>query len=771
MADLSKTVGSIRFGSYELALDCEELRKDGYRLRLTGQAIQVLVVLVNNPGKLVTREELQQKLWPGASYGDFEHGLNAAVNRLRETLGDSATDPKYVETIPRRGYRFIAPVNGRTNVASRIDAETEPAIGTGATVTAHNRGSRLKKYAVLAGALLAAAAGVVVGSRWQAPRLLDEGEMILVADFVNTTGDPIFDETMKQALVVDLGQSTHLNIFPDLKVRQTLQLMGHGSDERITREVGREISLRNGIRAILKGSIAKLGNRYVITLDAENASTGSSLATEEVQARTKEEVLDSLHRAASRLRRKLGESLTSLQKYDKPLSEVTTPSLEALKAFSLGEAKQKAGQMVAIALYQRAIDLDPNFAIAYARLGTMYGNTGQSELSEQNRKKAFELRDHASEREKLYIMSHYYADSGQLEEGIATYEVYKQTYPRDAAPYNNLSAIYIELGRFEYALEDSRKALELEPDSMSGYVVMSSAYAALDRLDEAKAAVNEGLKRSPDSKLMHAILAAIAREQNDPDTMENELKAAANGGAEGELNALELRAGLAADHGKVREARELTTRAAGNARRMGLKEAAADYETEEALWEATIGFKSQPRAAVHRALGESRSPNIALDAAVTLARLGDEDRALKLADDVAKQRPFDTIVQHVLIPEVKAVVEINRNRPAKAIDLLDGAMGYERANTRVLYGRGLAYLRDKRPAEAAQAFQRILDLKTLGYDSVSAIARLGLARAYAQQGDAPKARTAYKDFLTLWKDADPDISILKEAKAEYAKLQ
>jgi tetratricopeptide (TPR) repeat protein len=408
---------------------------------------------------------------------------------------------------------------------------------------------------------------------------------------------------------------------------------------------------------------------------------------------------------------------------------------------------------------------------AYARLGTIYQGLGQSQIAEQNREKAFDLRDHTSEREKLYIMSHYYADSGQLDKGIETYEVYKQTYPHDSIPYNNLADINNVLGQFEDALENARHTVELSPDSLTGYTQIAIAYAGLNRLEEAKSAVNEALKQAPNNLSMHALLSGIAWNQDDLATMENELKVVANGGAIGEFMALADRAVLARNYGKAREARELTKRVEDNARRMGLKEAAASLESQKSIWEAAVGFQSEARASVNRALRESRSPIVALYAATTLAMLGHEARAMKLVSDVAMQRPFDTMVQYVHVPLVKAAVELKKNQPAKAIDLLDGAMAYGRTDTRVLYARGLAYLRDNKPAEAALAFQRTLDQKLLSPEPMLGIARLGLARACAQQGDRERARIEYQNFLARWKDADPDIPLLKEAKAEYSRLQ
>jgi serine/threonine protein kinase/tetratricopeptide (TPR) repeat protein len=385
--------------------------------------------------------------------------------------------------------------------------------------------------------------------------VMTERDAILVTDFVNTTADPVFDGALKKALAVDLEQSPYLNVFPEQKVRQTLQFMGRTPDERITGDVGREICQRVGIKAMLNGSIANMGREYVITLDAVNAGTGESLAREEVQATNKESVLNSLHAAGSSLRKKLGESLVSVQKYDKPLSEATTSSLEALKAFSLGDMKhQSFDELAALPLYQHAVELDPNFAMAYARLGTVYNNLGQSELSETNRQKAFELRDRASEHEKLYIMSHFYVDSGQLDKGITALELYKQTYPRDSTPYNNIAAVYIQMGQFENALENARQAVQLDPDSASGYSNAGFAYAGLNRLDEAKATFNEALQHKAGAALAHSSLAMIAWLQGDQATMERELDLMRND-PQSDFTETGMRSAMAAYGGQIKAGR------------------------------------------------------------------------------------------------------------------------------------------------------------------------------------------------------------------------
>jgi eukaryotic-like serine/threonine-protein kinase len=640
------------------------------------------------------------------------------------------------------------------------------------TATSQRRSRNLWNYAVM-GLVVVALVGLAMTFLARRSRaVMSERDAILVTDFVNTTADPVVDGTLKKALAVDLEQSPYLNVFPEQKVRQTLQFMGRGQEDRITSDVGREICQRDGIKAMLNGSIATLGKQYVITLEAVNSVTGEALAREEVQATKKEEVLNSLHEAGSKLRKKLGESLGSVQKYDKPLSEATTSSLEALKAFSLGDAKHLAGdELLALPLYQRAVELDPNFAMAYARLGAVYGNLGQNELSEQHREKAFELRDRASEHEKLYIMSHYYADSGQLDKGITALELYKQTYPRDSIAHNNLAAIYVQLGQYENALDNARRAVELDPDNTSGYINLAAAYAALNRVDEAKTTLNQAIQRNVSGSNIYLLLAYLAYAQNDPTGMEKALQQA-NQGAAGDLIVVNARASVAACQGEWRKAREFGQKWRDTANRLGLKEVSANEYTQEGMFEMLYVNKPRALEDVGEALKQSHSPPVVINAATVLALAGEDARAQKLMADLAKQRPHDTLVQFVSVPLVKAQIELNHGNAAKAIDLLDSALVYGRTNTAVSYILGNAYLKAGRGNDAAQTFQRLLDFKNIySTDPLINLAQLGMARAYALQGDKARSRVAYQDFFAKWKAADPDLPLLRQAKADYAKVQ
>jgi tetratricopeptide (TPR) repeat protein len=633
---------------------------------------------------------------------------------------------------------------------------------------------KLPGWLVPALVVVLVAAGVVF-ALLRRGHALTEKDSILITDFVNTTADPVFDGTLKKALAVDLGQSPYLNVFPDQKIRQTLQFMGRGPADRITADVGREICLRDGIKAMLTGSIDSIGGQYAITLEATNTSTGESLGRQQIQAERKEDVLNAMHRAASKLRGQLGESLAMVQKYDMPLSQATTSSLEALKTLSLGDSKHNAGdELGALPIYQHAIELDPNFAMAYARLGTVYSNLQQTEMSEKNRQKAFELRDRASEREKLYIMSHYYADSGQLDKGITALELYRQTYPRDAIPYNNLAVIYSQLGQFDNALENAKRSMELDPDMVSGYENTAQAYVGLNRLEEARATLNAGLQRRPSSWTFHIGLAALNWMQGKEAEMEKELSAA-SAAPDGDLAVMGLRARLACASGQIRQAHDLARRAQDAFDRKGLK-GRADIEAQLAVVDALVGRRDSAISEAEEALRLSQTFNVKWNAAMALAASGRIPKALSLADEIQRERPNDTIAQNVAVPTIRAVAFLSPANPSKAdpartIDLENTASLYGRANPGVQFTRGKAYFLTGRLSEAQQDFQKVLDSKIQGPDAILAVAQVQLARVYQKQGDLAQARIAYQNFLTAWKDADPDVPLLKEAKAEYVKLQ
>jgi tetratricopeptide (TPR) repeat protein len=552
--------------------------------------------------------------------------------------------------------------------------------------------------------------------------------------------------------------------------------MGRRPDDRITTDVGREICLRDGIKAMLNGSIDSVGGQYVVTLEATNASSGDSLGRQQAQAERKEDVLNALHSAATKLRGQLGESLGMVQKYDMSLSMATTSSLDALRALSLGDNKHNMGDdLAALPDYQRAVEIDPNFAMAYARLGTVYSNLGQTQLSEQNRQKAFELRDRASEREKLYIMSHYYSDSGQLEKGITAYELYCQTYPRDSTPFTNLAEIYNRLGQFDKGLATAKRALEIDPDMLNAYGNIAMAYAGLNRTEEARATLNAALQHKGNTSNYHTFLASLDWAEGKDADMEKELQAASST-PDGALSVVGFRANLATTRGEIRKARDFSHQAEEALDRLHLV-GRADIEAQLASSEALVGNRAEAIRLSEEALKLSRSLSVLGSAGITFAILREDQKALAMADEIQRNHPNDTFAINMTVPSIRAIAALRpanpaKADPAKAIDYLNTAALYAPASDGVIYGRGLAYELAGRYAEAEQDLQKALSFKLhQGPDIVFPLAQLELGRVYQKQGDAPKARIAYQNFLAAWKDADPDLPLLREAKAEYAKLQ
>ena len=622
---------------------------------------------------------------------------------------------------------------------------------------------------VTAAMALAAIIGGVVW-RTQAHRLTEK-DTVVVTDFVNSTGDPIFDGTLKKALAVDLGQSPYLNVFPEQRVRQTLQFMGRPPEQRITPEVAREICQREGLRAMISGSIASLGSQYVITLDASNAASGDTLAEMQAQAGSKEQVLAALGTASSGLREKLGESLSSVQKYDKPLPDATTSSLEALKVFSLADAKHFAGEgLEAIPLYKRAVELDPQFALAYARLAADYSNVGQIEAAEAYNRKAFDLRNRASERERLYITGHYYTDGGQIEKGIDAYELYKQSYPRDSIPYNNLAVIYFTLGQFEHALENARQALQIDPTSASNYENVATSLMALNRMPEARQVLNQALQRNMGASSAHLHLAQIALSEHDLATMQREEQLAGNS-PQGQAQMLAMQARLAVAGGQLRKAQELAGEFGGVVDRLGFSQNRADMLTFLAAFEAFYGYPESARQRAKAALEVSSSPEILANAAAALAIAGDGNRALQLIKEAEQQRPQDVLLTRVRLPLSKAWVLMERGRASEAVQVMEPAKPYDDGDSAALVTRGWAYLESGQAQPAVQEFAKAMRLATLMPDDPNfVLARIGLARAYAAAGDKEKARQEYDRLLETWKDADAGVPKIEQVKREREKL-
>jgi serine/threonine protein kinase len=610
---------------------------------------------------------------------------------------------------------------------------------------------------------------------------LTEKDTVVLADFDNKTGDPVFDDTLKQALAVDLGQSPFLNILSDLKVAATLRLMGRSPDQPATGEVARELCQRVGSKAMLAGSISALGNNYVIGLNAINCVTGDALVKHQVEARGKEEVLKALGNAAADMRGELGESLASVQRFATPIEEATTSSLEALKAYSAGRRTwRERGDAAAIPFYKQAIELDSNFPLAHAAAAVSYSNLGQATPASENATIAYQFRDRVSQREKYRIEAlYYFVVTGELEKSTQLYELWRQTYPRDGVPAGNLGFIHMWLGQWEKALPPEEDALRLEPTAV-GYAAVAQIKLVLDGAEQALTTLAQATASKIDSYLVRLARYQVAFFRGDQQTMQQQLDwAAGRSGEEDWL--LSAQSDTGAYFGQLGKARDFSQRAIESAKRADAKETAALWQVNAALREAEFGNLGSARQNALAALALAPAPgrDIRSVAALALARAGEAAQAQKLADGLDKDFPQNTVVQGYWLPSIRAAIELNAKYGAKAAEILKTASPYELGQCQPfqlgmmypIYLRGQAYLLARQGKEAAAEFQRISDNRAIVLNfPLGALAHLGLARAYAMQGDTAKARAAYQDFLTLWNDADPDIPILKEAKAEYANL-
>jgi Flp pilus assembly protein TadD len=621
--------------------------------------------------------------------------------------------------------------------------------------------------------LIAAAASVYFFDR-PAPKLTEK-DTIVLADFTNITGDPVFDGTLRQGLSAQLEQSPFLSLISDQRISQTLALMSQPKDSRLTRALGREVCQRTASAAMIEGSVASLGNQYVLGLSAINCQNGDILAQEQVTANGKESVIKALGEAATKLRQSLGESLASVQKYDVPLADVTTPSLEALHAYSVGRQSANEGDWSgAASSYQRAISLDSNFAMAYVKLGLMYYNLNESSGAANSIRRAYELRWRTSEREQLAISAYYDGSvTGNLERACTADELWTRTYPHDAEPLIDLTANYVQLGKFEKSVEAGRKAVKLDPANTVIYSNLANGYMKLDHLSETRRTLREQEVHTPGSHRAHIILYFSDFLEHDLAGMDHE--AAGLVGKPGwDDYILYLESYTAEYGGEFVKARELARRATDSAQRAEQKETAALYQADAAVKEALVGYGALAKQGALTALALATGREVEGISAIALGLAGDFAQATRLAGDLGRRFPEDTIVQFRYLPAIRAAVAIRSSRAGNAVEALAAATPYEMGAPYSLYPaylRGEAYLAESQGVAATLEFQKILDHPgVVANDPIGALAHLGLGRAYALAGDNAKAKTAYQDFLTLWKNADPDIPILIQAKAEYAKL-
>jgi Tfp pilus assembly protein PilF len=691
----------------------------------------------------------------------------------------------------------LAPASAQSSRPAILEsAQGETSAASAVSGQAISRSGRAKLVWILAAIAIVAAGASGLYYRSHRSKPLTDKDTIILGDFANNTGDPVFDDTLKTALSVSLNQSPFLNVLSDSKVAATLKLMTRPRDTKLTPEVAREVCQRSGSKAYLAGSIAGLGSQFVLELKAVNCQNEDLLAQEQVTAASKEKVLDALGEAASKLRGELGESLATVQRFDVPLEQATTSSLEALKAYSLGnKARNERGAAAALPYHQRAIELDPNFAMGYRAVAGDYSSLGELGRASEYSTKAFQLRDHASEREKLRITASYYQDvTGEMEKAAQTYQEEIESYPRQWQVYGDLGVIVSALGQYEKAVETTKQSLRISPDGLSLYGNLANFILALQRLDEARQTIHEAQARKSDDLALHNALYALAFIADDSAAMAEQLQWFA--GKPEDNFGLALASDTEAYSGHLNQARELTKQAVDSAIRADSKETAAIWQAIAAQREAAYGYPAEARQAAAEALKlVPTSQGVALEAALAFAMAGDAEKTESLAQDLGKRFPLGTQMQTQWLPALQAQLALNKKNPAPALAGLQAALPLEFgeisfvANVSCLYPtylRGEAYLAAGQGRESAAEFQKILDHSGIVWNCwTGALAHLGVARANAlqartfqgqgQAADADAARVralaGYKDFLTRWKDADPNIPIFQQAKAEYAKLQ
>jgi len=711
----------------------------------------------------------------------YQHAsdLRADLKRLQRETESHRT------AIPAASDATRPPATGTVAPGASVSSGQQQAISTSglASAVAPSSGIRWKILVPVVIVVFAVliAGGLYWRSRSAAPGAnaapLTEKDTVVLADFDNKTGDPVFDDALKQALAVQLGQSPFINILSDRKVEETLRLMGRQPSTRIVPDIARELCVRTGSKAIVLGSISSLGAQFIIGVDAVGCSTGDTLAKEQEEAAGKQDVLKALGEAVASLRTKLGESLASVQKFDVPV-EATTPSLEALKAYSMGITTGRTkGDAEAIPFMKRALELDPNFAMAYTGIAVEYSNLGRADLASENARKAYELRDRVSERERYRISAFYFDKvTGEIEKATEAYELWAKSYPLDMVPHGNLGVCYNALGQYDKAVKETEIAQRLEPNIV-GYGNLAGLYINVNRLKDARQTIQEAQQKNFDGLVLRSDLYSLAFLSGDAAEMERQVAwGAGRPGEEDQL--LNVHADTQAYYGRLEKARDLARRASDSAVRADAKETGAQWLAFQGIREVELGNVAVARQQIARALALAPGRDVKVVAALALARIGETAQSRTILDSLQKSDPNNTYLKVYWFPVIEASIALAQQAPDRATVALEPALPYELGGPPPgiamypAYIRGLAYLAQKNGPAAAAEFQKFLDHQGIIQNFLlGSLARLQLGRAYAISGDTAKAKASYQDFLALWKDADPDIPILKEAKAEYAKLQ
>jgi len=783
------------FGPFRVDPDKQVLLRENQPVAITPKAFETLLILVRHSREVVSKDDLMKGVWPDAFVE--EANLSQNIFTLRKALGDTLEDRRYIVTHPGKGYclavevRTVRDGNDDLVIASRIRArvvveETDQASSQALQASPNREPSKTGwKYLWIATVCGLLVLGGVLAFRMRQPVALGEKDSVLIADFTNTTGDAVFDGALRQGLQVQLEQSPFVNLVAEQRIQQVLTLMGRTPVARLTPELAQEVCERTASTAVLEGSISNLGTQYVVGLRAKDCRTGNVLDDEQIQAARKEDVLASLTQIAARFRTRIGESLATVEKHNTPLEEATTSSLEALKAYSTGsKTNLSTGSAAAVPFFERAIAIDPKFAMAHAILGLVYSNIGESVLSRERTTRAYQLRDRISDRERFFIEAMYYRQvTGNLERAKQTLELWTQTYPRDVNAHGVLGGFSTHgTGKYEQSIEESKKAIALEQDHAYANVNLVSANFYLDRLDEAEKDLQRAAERKIEVPELLFYRYWISFLKGDRSGMEREVELSRKvPGAEDLVTHSEGM--VMAQSGQLQQARKKSRQAMGLAQQMGQSEKAATYQAGAAVWQAFFGNISEARRDATAALNISKGRDVQYAAALALALSGDVKHSQALANDMEIRFPEDTCVRFNYMPTLRAAIALRRDEPRYAVEMLQTAATYEEAVPSIdyvfyfgglypVYMRGEAYLTARQGPEAAAEFQKILEHRGIvGGDPIGALARLQLGRAYVLSGDKAKARSAYQDFLAIWKEADRDIPVFKEAQREYAELQ
>jgi DNA-binding winged helix-turn-helix (wHTH) protein/tetratricopeptide (TPR) repeat protein len=753
----SKNRQLYEFGPFRVDADKELLTRDEETVPLAPKAFQILLVLMRHGKQVVTKDDLMKTVWPDTFVE--EANLSRNIFLLRKALGESKQDRQYIVTVPGRGYRFAE------DVQLAVEHEVEIVAASHSKVEVQVKETRPLGWLALAAVVLA---GFGAGAYWvlhRAPALKAKDSVVL-ADFANSTGDPIFDGTLRQGLAFALEQSPYLSIEDDAKTQRDLQLMNVAAGTKITYPIAHDVCVREGGAATIEGAIASLGTRYTITLDAIGCRDGKTLAREQVEAEDKEHVIRALDTAATAMRHKLGESLQSIQSLDQPLEQATTPALEALQDYNKGLEVMKQGQFrAALPLFERAIAIDPKFAMAYYMVGVVYEQAGDVERSVEYANRAFSLVDRVSEIERTEITAYHYRATGELDKEIDTYQIaVRDNYPRVWSFHNQLALTYNDMGRFEDGLREGEEAVQLVPNFEAPNRRVLDAYLCLGRYGEADRAAAEMRARGIDGVRIHQRFLELAYLEHDAAAAAREIEWYA--GKQDEYISFGLQAAMLNLHGQRRASQVLYQRAADAARHQGLRYVVDDFEEADARADALTG--------------DCRSTRQLGRPALALALCGEAAKAEEVAAETTKARPNDTIWNAVQLPEIQAAVALNRNDGARALERMTSAAPYERAYPDAIYVRGLAYLKMGKGAEAAAEFKKIVDHEGTSWGATwihpnwgqyYALAYLGMARGSALAGETAQAKKAFDAFFALWKDADRGVPLLREANVEEKKLK